>query len=131
MAFKAHEYNIGVIGYGFSAKVFNIPFITTTPGMKLYAVVQRHPAEDNNAEKDYPGIKCYRSAEELVADPAVDVVVITTTPDVHYQQTKIALQNKKSVILEKPFCATYQEAEELVSLAKKQNLTLSIYQNRR
>jgi len=128
---RAREYNIGVIGYGFSAKVFNVPFITTTPGLKLYAVVQRHPTEDDDAEKDHPGIKSYRSAEKLVADPAVDAVVITTTPEAHYEQTKLALHNGKSVILEKPFCSTSQEAEELISLATKKNLLLSIYQNRR
>jgi predicted dehydrogenase len=131
MTAKDHEYNIGVVGYRFSAKVFNIPFITTTPGLKLYAIVQRHPTEDNNAKKDHAGVKVYNSAEELVVDPAVHAVVITSTPDAHYQQAKLALQHKKSVIIEKPFCATFQEANELVLLAKQQGLALSIYQNRR
>ncbi|KAK2734890.1 hypothetical protein FQN55_002459 [Onygenales sp. PD_40] len=124
-------FNVGVIGYGFSAKIFHIPFITVVPELKLYAVVQRTPKEDDNAEKDHPGIKSYRSTEEMVKDPAVDVVVVTTTPETHHSLAKLALEAGKHVIVEKPFTPTSQEADELVALAKKQNRLISVYQNRR
>lgn len=88
-------WNVGVVGYGFSAKTFHIPFIQEVPQFKLYAVVQRTPRPDDDAEKDHPGIKSYRSAEELVQDAAVDVVVITTAPELHYSLSKLALENGK------------------------------------
>ena len=87
--------NVGVVGYGFTAKIFHIPFIQQVPDLKLYAVVQRTPTPDNDAEKDFPGIKSFRSAEDMVRDPAVDVVVVTTAPDSHYSLTKLALENGK------------------------------------
>jgi predicted dehydrogenase len=88
-------FNVGIVGYGFSAKTFHIPFIQDVPQFKLYAVVQRTPKPEDDAEKDHPGIKSYRSAEELVQDAGVDVVVITTAPDSHFYLAKLALEAGK------------------------------------
>jgi hypothetical protein len=88
-------YNVGVIGYGMSAKTFHIPFILVVQSLKFYAIVQRNPTVDDNAATDYPGIKSYRTTEELVKDPAVDVVVITTVPESHFALTKLALEAGK------------------------------------
>ncbi|EED12943.1 NAD binding Rossmann fold oxidoreductase, putative [Talaromyces stipitatus ATCC 10500] len=124
-------WNVGLIGYGFSAKIFHLPFIQSVPELKLYAIVQRNPTPENDAEKDHPGIKSYRSADELVKDANVDVIVITTPPDGHFELTKKALEAGKHVVVEKPFVPTYKEAEELVAVAQKNNKLLAVYQNRR
>ena len=78
-----------------SAKVFHIPLITTVPELKFYAIVQRNPNPDNDAEKDHPGVKSYRSTEDMVKDKDVDVVVVTTTPITHFELAKMALENGK------------------------------------
>lgn len=88
-------WNIGVVGYGFSAKTFHIPFVQEVPELKLYAVVQRTPKPDDDAEKDHPGIKSYRTTEEMVQDAGVDVVIITTAPDSHFELAKLALESGK------------------------------------
>ncbi|KAJ5908356.1 hypothetical protein N7495_001038 [Penicillium taxi] len=124
-------FNVGIIGYGFSAKIFHIPFVTQVPQLNLYAFVQRTPKPNDDAEKDYPGVKSYRTSEELVKDPAVDLVIVTTAPDSHYDLVKLALEAGKNVVCEKPFTPTYKEAADLVSIAKKQNKLLAVYQNRR
>lgn len=139
------KWNVGVIGYGFSAKVFHIPFIAAVPDFKLYAIVQRTPTPENDAEKDFSGIKSYRSTDELFRDAHVDVVVITTPPDGHYALAKAALEAGKHgmsfgfsedeslligiVVVEKPFVPTYKEAEELVGFAQKHNKLLAVYQS--
>lgn len=91
----ARQHNTAVIGYGMSAKVFHIPLITVVPAFKLYAVVQRNPKADDDAEKDHPGIKSFRSTEEMVRDSAIEVVVVTTTPQTHFELTKMALEHGK------------------------------------
>lgn len=93
-------FNVGVIGYGLSAKIYQIPFITAAKNLNLYAVVQRTPKPDDDAQKDWPGIKSFRSTELLVSDPAVDVVVVTTAPDSHLELAKLALNAGKHGILE-------------------------------
>jgi hypothetical protein len=91
-------YNVGVIGYGLSAKIFHIPFITFVPEFKLYAVVQRNPRPDDDAEKDYPGIKSFRSVENMLKDDAIDLVIVTTASDTHYAMTKAVLEADKNGI---------------------------------
>ncbi|KAI4139291.1 MAG: hypothetical protein L6R39_006369, partial [Caloplaca ligustica] len=143
--------NVGIIGYGLSAKVFHIPLIQAVPELNLYAIVQRHPTLDNDASTDHPGIKAYKAAEELVQDPSVDIVVITTTPGTHFELTKLALEHGKhgmhhpikdeiastnhtqpdihcTAIVEKPFVPTSQEADELIALSHKHHRLLSVYQ---
>lgn len=125
-------YNVAVIGYGMSAKVFHIPLILALPNsFKLYGVVQRTPKAHDSASQDHPGIKTWSSADEMFKDPAVDVVVVTSTPIHHFEHTKKALEAGKHVVVEKPFVPTSKEADELVDMSKKVNRLLTVYQNRR
>ena len=88
-------FNVGIVGYGSSAKTFHIPLIICVAELKLYAVVQRNPTPESNAEKDLPGIKSYRSTQDMVRDEGVDVVVVTTTPETHFELAKLALESGK------------------------------------
>ncbi|KAI9807384.1 MAG: hypothetical protein M1833_000128 [Piccolia ochrophora] len=124
-------FNVAVVGYGLSAKVFHIPLILAVSTLRLYAIVQRHPKSDDDAATDFPNVRSCRSIEEVLADADVDVVVMTTIPDTHSTLAKLALQAGKHVIVEKPFTPTVEEADELIGLAKKQSRLLSVYQNRR
>jgi len=128
---SSRRYNAGVIGYGLSAKVFHIPLLLVVPEFKLHAIVQRSPKPEDNAEEDHPGVKVWRSADEMVKDEELDVVIVTTAPDTHLSLAKLALEAGKHVVVEKPFTPTSEEAQELIRLAKKQNRLLTVYQNRR
>ncbi|MCJ1371501.1 hypothetical protein MMC20_002718 [Loxospora ochrophaea] len=120
------SYNVCVIGYGMAAKIFHIPFIQLVPELKLYAIVQRSPKPGDNAEKDCPAAKVFRSTEDMVKDSAVDVVVITTTPDTHYDLAKLALENQKHeydsnglFVLSPANCATNRRWDsDFVTLSK-------------
>ncbi|QRD86848.1 NAD binding Rossmann fold oxidoreductase [Aspergillus flavus] len=67
----------------------------------------------------------------MVKDHAVDIVVVTTAPDSHLELAKLALNAGKHVVVEKPFTPTYQEAQKLIDLAKKQSRLLTVYLSRR
>ncbi|KAL9609791.1 MAG: hypothetical protein Q9167_005469 [Letrouitia subvulpina] len=131
-------FNVGLIGYGASAKVFHIPLIEVIPELKLCAIVQRHPTQHNDVQIDHPNIKAYRSAIEIVTDQDIDVIVVTTTPSTHFELAKMSLEHGKHdiaharlVLVEKPFVPTSKEADELIELAKKNQRLLTVYQNRR
>ncbi len=114
--------------FGMSGWVFHAPFLKINPGFNLYAVWER---SKNLAEEKYPGIKTFRSLESLLADDAVELVVVNTPNYTHFDYAKKALEAGKHVIVEKPFTITVEEGKELIALAKKQNKKLSVYQNRR
>lgn len=91
-------YNVGIVGYGLSAKVFHIPLIEVVPELSLYAVVQRRPTPDNDASKAHPGLKSYKVVEEMVSDSSINIVVVTTPPTTHFELAKLALENGKNGI---------------------------------
>lgn len=125
-------FNVAVVGYGLSAKIFHIPLVRALPKeYKLYGIVQRSPKSDDDASKDHPDVKVWRSVDDVYSDPEVDVIVLSTIPETHYTMTKAAMEAGKNVVVEKPFVPTAAEADELASLAKKTGKLLAVYQNRR
>jgi predicted dehydrogenase len=93
------KYNVGIIGYGLSAKTFHIPFVNAVDDFNLYAIVQRSRKSDDDASKDWPHVKLYHSAEDLVQDEHVHVVIVTTAPELHLSLAKLALSAKKHGML--------------------------------
>lgn len=94
---------VGVLGYGFAAKSFHIPFIRAIPDYEVVAILQRAeaPADPRSAPKgshctvDFPEIAHYRKAEELFANPGIAFVVVATHADTHIFFAEQALQAGK------------------------------------
>lgn len=68
--------------------------------------------------------KAYGSYQELCEDPDIDVIYIPLWNAGHYSGAKLALNNHKNVLLEKPFTLTLAQAQDLFELAKKQHCFL-------
>ncbi|GJH40522.1 oxidoreductase [Capnocytophaga sp. HP1101] len=120
--------NVALASFGMSGRVFHAPFIAQHPQYQLYAIVERHRTDSRAL---YPNAKLYRSVNEMLQDPAIDLVVVNTPVQTHYEYAKAALLANKNVLVEKPFTVTTEQAEELSALATKQGKLLSVYQNRR
>jgi scyllo-inositol 2-dehydrogenase (NADP+) len=119
---------VGIIGYGLSAKVFHIPFVTTlNKDFEFTHILQR---SSRDALTKHPHIQIVTTPEALFATD-VELVVITTPPESHYSLAKAALEAGKHVVCEKPFTSTLIEAEELVALAEKSSGILTVFHNRR
>ncbi|MEJ7770174.1 MAG: Gfo/Idh/MocA family oxidoreductase, partial [Chitinophagaceae bacterium] len=114
--------------FGMSGWVFHAPFINFHPGFTLHGVWER---TKQLSKVQYPEVVIYRSLEELLADNDIDLVVVNTPNYTHYEFTKQALEANKHVVVEKPFTATVEEADELIRLAKLQKKLVTVYHNRR
>jgi scyllo-inositol 2-dehydrogenase (NADP+) len=118
----------GLCSYGMSGKLFHAPFIQNHPGYELAAIVER---SKNDSRERYPKSKLYRSIDELLADNSIQLIIINTPTHLHFENAKAALMAGKNIVVEKPFSVTVKECEEINEMAKRKNLFLSIYQNRR
>lgn len=118
----------GLCAFGMSGKIFHAPFLKEHPGFSLSAVVER--SREDSKEK-YPEATIYRSVEEMLKHADIELVVVNTPVQTHFEYVKMALEAGKNVIVEKPFTVNVSEAEELVKLAEEKSLFLSVYQNRR
>lgn len=118
----------GVVGYGVAAQFMHLPFIITNPEFELKTILQRH---GDTAKEKYPSVQIVRSLDEMLADESLELIVITTPNDSHFDYAFRALEAGKHVVLEKPFTITSADAKKLISQAAKKNRILSVYHNRR
>src|SRR5688572_7863347 len=117
-----------LLSYGMSGEIFHAPLLAVNPGFDLTMVLQRN---SDKAKQRYPHTKIARSVDEVINDNGVELVVINTPNDSHYQYATQALEAGKHIIVEKPFTVSTQEADNLIALAKKKGRLLTVFQNRR
>ena len=117
-----------VAGFGISAKVFHAPFIHIMPEFELVSVQERN-REDSKLL--YPDVKVVKTFEELISDPTIELVIVTTPNDTHFPYAAAAMRAGKHVVLEKPFAITSTDALKLIEISKETGTLLSVYQNRR
>jgi predicted dehydrogenase len=122
------EIGVGIVGFGLGGRVFHAPFVSAVPGLRLAAILQR---QGDEAAKVYPAARIVRSFDAMIADKAVDLVVVTTPNATHFDFARQALEAGKHVVIDKPFAATSEEALKLGQLAKSKGLLAIPFHNRR
>jgi scyllo-inositol 2-dehydrogenase (NADP+) len=125
---RAEAIGVGLIGYGLGGAVFHAPLIQAEPRLRLRAVVTSRAGQ---VERDHPGVRVVASADELLADPAVELVVVAAPNAVHHELAAAALQAGRHVVVDKPFTLTTADADELIVLAESEDRLLSVFQSRR
>lgn len=116
-----------LLSYGMSGKVFHAPFISFHQGFELIGSWER---SKKMIREDYPSVKSYTTMEALLEDD-VDLVIVNTPVDTHYEYAKKVLLAGKHAIVEKAFTTTVAQAKELAVLAKERGVKLAVFQNRR
>lgn len=96
----------GLIGFGTGGEFFHAPFIEALPTFELTAVLER---SKNKSKECYPNTTVVRTIDELLAIPDLELVVITTPNNTHFELASKALKMGKHVVLDKPFVVTSDE----------------------
>jgi predicted dehydrogenase len=113
----------GIIGCGMISK-FHAKAIGDVRGAKLVACYDQFPAAaDKLAEAT--GCKAYHSLDEMLANPAVDVVTIGTPSGAHMEPAVAAARAGKHVIVEKPLEITLRRCDAIIDACQKSGVVLS------
>ncbi len=123
------SFGVGLLGYGAIGKEHAQSAAAVT-GLRLAAVCDRAPARLAAAREELD-VPSYDQPDGLLADPAVDVVVVGTPPSAHAEPVLAALAAGKHVVCEKPFALRTEEVRAMVEAAAKAELALTVYQSRR
>lgn len=115
--------NWAIIGPGTIARDFAAAFSEVEDN--LYAVGSRTLAKAQQFATTFDIDHAYGNYDDLLRDPAIDVVYISTPHSNHYDYIKQALEQGKHVLCEKAITMNSTQLEELVSLAEAKNLILS------
>ena len=117
--------SIGLIGYGYWGP--NLARNTADAnGTQLVAIADKSSAALARAQKRHPNARLHSDWEALIADPAVDAVLIATPVSSHFELALAALKARKHVLVEKPMTSTSREARILINEAKQRNLVLMV-----
>jgi scyllo-inositol 2-dehydrogenase (NADP+) len=119
---------VGLIGFGLAGQAFHAPVIAGVEGMELACILERR---GTLAQEKYPDVKVARTLEELLSDKTIQLCVIATPNDSHFDLARACLLADRDVVVDKPFAPTFRESEELVRLADKRGRIITVYQDRR
>ncbi|MBI4684856.1 MAG: Gfo/Idh/MocA family oxidoreductase [Nitrospirae bacterium] len=117
--------NLGVIGFGYWGPNIVRNF-NSIEGVKVSLICDKNQPSINRAKKAYPHIEITTDCSDILESPNIDAIAVITPVSTHFELAKKALQNGKHVFVEKPFTATVSEAEALIELAEKKNLTIMV-----
>lgn len=123
------QYSVGLIGFGLGGSIFHAPMIAAVPGLRLARIASRSAQAE--ALGAYPGVRLDDTPHAMLDDPTIALVVVCTPNASHHALAKAALLAGKHVVVDKPFVLSSAEGEELLALARRRGLRLSVYQNRR
>jgi predicted dehydrogenase len=113
---------LGVIGAG-GFGLFAMQQFLQLPNIHLIAIASTHREAADQVARRF-GATHLETPEELLKLPGLDIVYISTPPFLHHKQALLALEAGKHVICEKPLALNLLQAEEMIGLAKKNDLLL-------
>jgi len=120
--------NVALCSYGMSGQVFHGPLLEAHTGFKIEKILER---TKNNSRGRHPSSEIVRQFSSILEDPAIELVIVNTPDHLHYEMAEQVLKAKKHVVVEKPFTLKSFHAGELIRLARKANVVLTVFQNRR
>ena len=121
---------VAMLGYG-AIGFEHGTAVSAVDGLEYTLVCDRNEARLEQARRAFPGIRTCQDAGQIAEDPDLDLVIISTPPNTHASLTMRMLRAGKHVVVEKPFCLTSVEADEMIELARERQRVLTVYQCRR
>ncbi|MDO3412394.1 Gfo/Idh/MocA family oxidoreductase [Saccharibacillus sp. CPCC 101409] len=120
---------VGYIGNGKSTNRYHVPFALNHDRVQIKTIYARSPEK---TEWDrIPDVAYTNELDDVMNDEQIELVVVCTPVQTHYELARKALERGKHVLVEKPFTTSKEEAQSLFQYAKEKNLVIQVYQNRR
>jgi predicted dehydrogenase len=127
------DFGIGAIGAGFIMRDVQLKAYADA-GYNVVAITSRTP-EIAREVADLRGIpRVYEAVEEMLHDPAVEILDVAVPPDQQLGIVRQAVQHGrhlKGILAQKPLAVTYDAAAEIVRLCDEHKIALAVNQNMR
>ena len=121
----------GIIGCGSIAASSFAPSLLNSRETDLAAVCRRDAAGARDFARRFGGCAAYDSAGGLLADDAVEAVIVATPTDTHCEHTLAAAAAGKHVLCEKPMARDRHEARRMVEACREAGVALGVAYRRR
>jgi predicted dehydrogenase len=117
--------NVGVVGYGYWGPNL-VRNLSECDGARVVSISDLRPERRALAGRQHPGAALLENAQQLIADPGVDAVVVATPITSHFELVRAALRAGKHVLVEKPLAHSTEQAKALVDEALRAQVVLMV-----
>ncbi len=118
------QVTIGIIGSRFQADCVAASARMVPDEATVVAVASPTPGHANDFAKRHGIARAHADYRELLRDPAVEMIWVTTPNDLHARMTIEAAQAGKHVVCEKPLCLTLEDADAMIDACAKAGVLL-------
>lgn len=112
-----HKLRVGIIGLGVGEA--HIKGFQKHPLCEVVSLCDFDNLKLNYVREKYPQINVFSTADDILNDPAIEIVSIATYDNYHYEQVIKAITNNKHVFIEKPICLYEHEAIDIYKTLQK------------
>jgi predicted dehydrogenase len=117
--------NVAIVGYGYWGPNLVRNF-QETGEVRVVSCCDLNAERLSQVKSKYPSIEVTTDYNEVLNNPSIDAVAISTPVATHYEFARKAFENGKHVLVEKPAAASVAEAEKLVEIAERRGLTFMV-----
>jgi len=131
---KSQVIRVGLIGYGpaFGMGKYHADYMAETSGLETVAVADINPKALRQARQELgEEILTFDSVSKMLAADVVDMCVVITPHNTHARLAIQCLKAGRHVVVEKPMCLSYREAEKMIQAARDNDCMLTVFHNRR
>lgn len=118
-----HKVRVGVVGCGMISAIYLTNCTQRFDILEVVACADLVPDLARKRAAEFQIAKAY-TVEELLADPEVELIINLTSPQVHAEVNRRALQAGKHVYTEKPFALNRDDADQVMALAAANGLRI-------
>ena len=116
---SAQTVRIGIVGAGANTRLRHVPGFRAIDGVEIVGVVNSSPESTARAAQEFDIPQMYANWQELVADDAIDAVMIGTWPNLHCEVTCAALEAGKHVLTEARMARSAVEARQMLECSQR------------
>jgi predicted dehydrogenase len=116
---------VAIIGCGYWGPN-HVRNFSSVSGSRVVAAADLDQTRLSRIADNFPHVQLHRDYKQVLADPDIDAVVISTPTSTHYSIVREALLAGKHVLSEKPLCEHSEQGRELADLADERQLVLMV-----
>lgn len=122
---------IALIGAGNVAQNIHLPILAKMPGVKLEAIVDRQASKAQILAEKHKAVTSTKNFDEVLRNPDVDAVVVTSSTDAHAENALAAIEAGKHVFIERPAARSLAETLAIKQAADENEIQVMIGMNHR
>lgn len=120
---------VGIIGFGYMG-YFHLNRIKNMNGMKVMGIYDLEEKQKQFAVSEH-GLISYETVDDMLNDCDIQLIIVSTPNDSHYEYSMKAIAAGKNVLCEKPAMLSVEELKAVLKAAEKHGVFFTTHQNRR